>query len=140
MPPKKSERPEEGALKGFLATLGQDLTRADQADIAAKGRVHSRRLTRVEYEHTLHDLLGIDIPLTIVHSHYRLVIQPILDFIEKMELEKNPEDYITVLIPEFETRKWWHRFLHNQTGWVLRTKLILRDDVIVTTIPYHLKK
>ncbi len=83
---------------------------------------------------------GIDIPLTIVHSHYRLVIQPILDFIEKMEQEKNPEDYITVLIPEFETRKWWHRFLHNQTGWVLRTKLILRDDVIVTTIPYHLKK
>lgn len=81
-----------------------------------------------------------DIPLTIVPSHYRLVIQPILDYIEKMQNEKNPEDYITVLIPEFETRKWWHRFLHNQTGWVLRTRLILRDDVIVTTIPYHLIK
>jgi len=83
---------------------------------------------------------NIDVPLVIVPSHYRLVIQPILDFIVKMEQEKNPEDYITVLIPEFETRKWWHRFLHNQTGWVLRTRLILRDDVIVTTIPFHLKK
>ena len=83
---------------------------------------------------------NIDIPLVIVPSHYRLVIQPILDFIVKMEQEKNPEDYITVLIPEFETRKWWHRFLHNQTGWVLRTRLILRDDVIVTTIPFHLEK
>lgn len=82
----------------------------------------------------------IDVPLVILPSHYRLVIQPILDFIEKMEQEKNPEDYITVLIPEFETRKWWHRFLHNQTGWVLRTRLILRDDVIVTTIPFHLEK
>jgi amino acid transporter len=83
---------------------------------------------------------NIDVPLVIVPSHYRLVIQPILDFIVKMEQEKNPEDYITVLIPEFETRKWWHRFLHNQTGWVLRTRLILRDDVIVTTIPFHLEK
>ena len=57
-----------------------------------------------------------------------------------MVKHKNPNDYITVIIPEFETRKWWHRFLHNQTGWLLRTLLILRDDVIVTTIPFHLKK
>lgn len=81
-----------------------------------------------------------DVPLIVLPSHYRLVIQPILDFIELLEKEKNPGDYITVLIPEFETKKWWHRFLHNQTGWVLRTRLILRDDVIVTTIPYQLKK
>jgi amino acid transporter len=80
------------------------------------------------------------VPLVTVPSNYRLVLQPILDFVEKLEREKKPEDYITVLIPEFETRKWWHRFLHNQTGWVLRTRLILRDNVIVTTIPYHLKK
>jgi len=82
----------------------------------------------------------IGVPLVIVPSDYRLVIQPILNYIEKLEHEKKPEDYITVLIPEFETRKWWHRFLHNQTGWVLRTRLILRDDVIVTTIPFHLRK
>ena len=80
------------------------------------------------------------VPLATVSSPYRLVIQPILDFIAKLERDKRPEDYITVLIPEFETKKWWHRFLHNQTGWILRTLLILRDNVIVTTIPYHLKK
>ena len=80
------------------------------------------------------------VPLATVASNYRLVIQPILNFIEKLEREKRPEDYITVLIPEFETRKWWHRFLHNQTGLILRTLLILRDNVIVTTIPYHLNK
>lgn len=84
--------------------------------------------------------LNTGVPLVTIGSEYRLVIQPILDFIEKMEKEKKPEDYITVLIPEFETKKWWHRFLHNQTGWILRTLLILRDNVIVATIPYHLKK
>ena len=80
------------------------------------------------------------VPLVTVPSDYRLIIQPILDYICELVKHKNPHDYITVIIPEFETRKWWHRFLHNQTGWLLRTLLILRNDIIVTTIPFHLKK
>lgn len=48
-----------------------------------------------------------------VSSPFRLVIQPIMDFIDKQERDKRPEDYITGLIPEFETEKWWHRFLHS---------------------------
>jgi hypothetical protein len=80
------------------------------------------------------------VPLVTLQSNYRLILQPILDFISKLEKEKKPGDYITVIIPEFETKRWWHRFLHNQTGWWLRTLLIWRDNVIVTTIPYHLNK
>jgi hypothetical protein len=63
MPPKKKPQPEKNEKDLFLAALKQPLLEADTADIAANGRVRSRRLTRVEYEHTLHDLLGIDIPL-----------------------------------------------------------------------------
>ncbi|MCX6853645.1 MAG: DUF1587 domain-containing protein, partial [Verrucomicrobia bacterium] len=63
MPPKKKVQPEKPEKDLFLATLREPLLKADVADIAANGRVRSRRLTRVEYEHTLHDLLGIDIPL-----------------------------------------------------------------------------
>lgn len=79
-------------------------------------------------------------PLVTLYSPYRRVIQPLVDYITKLEEQKKPEDYITVLIPEFETKKWWHRLLHNQTGWVLRALLILHEDVIVTTVPFHLKK
>ncbi len=63
MPPKKKPQPEKNEKDLFLANLKQPLLEVDAADIAANGRVRSRRLTRVEYEHTLHDLLGIDIPL-----------------------------------------------------------------------------
>lgn len=80
------------------------------------------------------------VELVTIYSPYRLVIQPLLDYINNLERQKNPEDYITILIPEFQTKKWWHRLLHNQTGWILRTLLILRENVIVTTIPFHLKK
>jgi amino acid transporter len=80
------------------------------------------------------------VKLVTIYSPYRLVIQPLIDYIEELGEKKAPEDYITILIPEFETKKWWHRLLHNQTGWVLRTLLILKKNVVVTTIPYHLKK
>jgi hypothetical protein len=63
MPPNKQPQPEKNEKDLFLAALKEPLLKTDQADIAANGRVRSRRLTRVEYEHTLHDLLGIDIPL-----------------------------------------------------------------------------
>lgn len=63
MPPQKKPQPEKGDRDAFLAALKAPLLQADAADIAANGRVRSRRLTRTEYEHTIHDLLGIDIPL-----------------------------------------------------------------------------
>ncbi|MDR3589458.1 MAG: APC family permease [Negativicutes bacterium] len=80
------------------------------------------------------------VELVILRSPYRLLMKPLIKYIETLEKRKGPNDYITVIIPEFETKEWWHRLLHNQTGWILRTSLILKDNVIVTTVPYHLKQ
>jgi hypothetical protein len=66
MPPAKKERPAKPQLEAFLVGLKQPLIDTDAADIAANGRVRGRRLTRTEYEHTLHDLLGIDLPLKLL--------------------------------------------------------------------------
>ena len=63
MPPKEESQPTKVDVELFVADLEKPLLAADQAEVAKNGRVRSRRLTRVEYEHTLHDLLGIDIPL-----------------------------------------------------------------------------
>lgn len=64
MPPVKKPRPDAGAMETFLEHLKRPLIEIDRADVEAFGRVHGRRLTRTEYEYSLHDLLGIDIPLT----------------------------------------------------------------------------
>jgi len=63
MPPKKEKRPEAKALKNFLHSLEKPLTDAAQRNLDELGRVHGRRLTREEYEYSLHDLLGVDVPL-----------------------------------------------------------------------------
>lgn len=59
MPPKENKRPPGADREGFSRTLGGSLDKFDRADIETKGRVRSRRLTREEYENSLHDLLGI---------------------------------------------------------------------------------
>lgn len=63
MPPKKEATPPADETSAFLAGLSAPLIDADESLIASSGRVQSRRLTAREYENTIHDLLGIDIPL-----------------------------------------------------------------------------
>lgn len=80
------------------------------------------------------------IELVVRYSPYRTILEPVVDFVEQMRRERQPGDFITVLIPEFETRKWWHRLLHNQTGWFLRTYFIFHQDVVVGVVPFRLQK
>lgn len=63
MPPKDEERPDPAQLAKFLATLSTSLDASSDAEHKRLGRVRSRRLSRVEYENTMHDVLGIDISL-----------------------------------------------------------------------------
>ena len=63
MPPEEEPRPDKELTKSFLSSLENPLLAADLADKEAKGRVQVRRLTRTEYEHSVHDLLAIDLPL-----------------------------------------------------------------------------
>jgi hypothetical protein len=45
-----------------------------------------------------------------------------------------------VLMPQFITKKWWHRLLHNQSANRLRSKLQADKDIAVATVPYHLQR
>lgn len=57
MPPAKRERPDQKELAAFLSTLGMDLTKADSDRQNRDGRSRLRRLSRVEFENSLRDLL-----------------------------------------------------------------------------------
>ena len=59
MPPEKKPRPDPKLKNDALASLHQHLRDTSLAQQKQDGRTPARRLTRVEYEHTLHDLLGI---------------------------------------------------------------------------------
>ena len=63
MPPPDVETIEPTEAAPFLQATGDWLRAFQRAEDAELGRVRGRRLTRRELERSLHDLLGIDIPL-----------------------------------------------------------------------------
>ena len=59
MPPAESEQPTAEERDAVTRWLDAELFRADSARIARAGRARMRRMTRAEYENTLHDLLAL---------------------------------------------------------------------------------
>jgi amino acid transporter len=90
------------------------------------------RIEKQWYEHNL------DVPLDIVYSPYRELSRPILRFLEEIDARWD-NDIVTVLIPEFVVRRWWEQLLHNQTALFLKGRLLFREGVVVTSIPYHVR-
>lgn len=83
--------------------------------------------------------LNTDIPLNVVYSPYRKVVDPLLDFIKSEEYNYQPGDIITVILPQFAVKKWWHKLLHNGTGKYIERQLLKHNHIVVATIPLQLK-
>ncbi|MGG3944301.1 APC family permease [Peribacillus psychrosaccharolyticus] len=82
-----------------------------------------------------------EIRLVTLHSSYRSIIHPLTKFIDIIEHKASEMNYrVTVMIPQFIPKKNWHNILHNQSSLLIRAYLLYKRNVIVTTVPYHLKK
>jgi amino acid transporter len=86
-----------------------------------------------------------DIPLVVLPSPYRSVVGPILLYLDQVQREAGPDTALTVVLPEFVPRKWWHHLLHNQTALMLKFALLfrqrrLRRYKVLADVPYYLTK
>jgi amino acid transporter len=82
---------------------------------------------------------GMGIPLTVLKSNYRSVVKPLMDYLDDY-LEKSPNQLVTVVLPEFIPTRWWHHLMHNQTAFLIKTSLLFKHGVVVTSVPHHLGK
>jgi hypothetical protein len=78
----------------------------------------------------------LDVPLEIIHSPYRELVEPVERFIDELDARWD-NDTITVVIPEFVVGRWYEQILHNQTALLLKGKLLFREGIVVTSVPYH---
>ena len=65
MPPADMDRPKKKELSAFLSSTKKTLHQRQQSEFNRLGRVQGRRLSHLQLERSLHDQLGIDVPLTI---------------------------------------------------------------------------
>lgn len=78
-----------------------------------------------------------DVPLVIIESPYRLILPPLLAYVDALR-ESHPEDGLVVMLPEFVPKHWWENILHNQTALRLKAALLYRPGVVVASFPFLL--
>jgi amino acid transporter len=82
-------------------------------------------------------LWGNGIRMVILDSPYRLLLEPLLDYIDQIDERRQPNEIITIVVPQFVPRHWWHNLLHTQTAFLLRVVLLFRPGIVVTDVPYQ---
>lgn len=79
-----------------------------------------------------------DLPLVIIDSPYRSLLDPILTYVDEM-IEQNPDRIITVIVPEAVVTKWYHRPLQENVAQQLKNALGKRRNVVVSNMRYFLQ-
>jgi amino acid transporter len=82
---------------------------------------------------------GGGVPLTVLHSPFRSITTPLINFINE-ESGRHREAITTIVLPEFVPKAWWQQLLHNQTALLLKGKLLFARNIVVTSVPHHLRR
>jgi amino acid transporter len=85
------------------------------------------------------DKWGRGVPLVVLPSPFRSLMEPLLEYIEQLDRD-HPNDYVTVVLPEFVPARWWHHLFHNQRALLIKAALLFKPHTIVTSVPFHLAR
>jgi hypothetical protein len=81
---------------------------------------------------------GADIPLVILESPYRSLVEPLVEYVDET-LELDPSLMVTVIVPQAVPKYPWHKILHNNAAVPFLRALGGRKNVVVTNVRYFLK-
>ncbi len=77
---------------------------------------------------------GIRIPLDIVDSPFRTILDSLHDYIEEFQPD-GQHTVVTVVMSEFVLPHWWQRSLHNQSVLQIKSALLFSRGVVTTSVP-----
>ena len=80
------------------------------------------------------------VPLVIVESPYRVLIEPVIAYLDvlKNNWPLDHEEPVTIVVlPEYVARHWWERLLYNQSARRLKSALVGREHTVIADVPYR---
>ncbi len=82
---------------------------------------------------------GEGVRLVILESQYRLLMEPMMAYIEDVASQRQPNEVITVVVPQFVPRHWWQNLLHTQAAFFLRIAFRNKPGIVITDVPYQIQ-
>jgi amino acid transporter len=77
--------------------------------------------------------------LVILDSPYRVMIEPLLSYVEEILAARQPNERLTIVVPRFVPHHLWHNLLHSNTAAFLRLALLFRPGIIITDVPFYVE-
>jgi amino acid transporter len=76
--------------------------------------------------------------LVVLDSPYRLLVEPVMKYIENLQASRSASEHLTIVVPQFVPEHWWENLLHNQTALMLRFALLFKPGVVIVEVPYQI--
>lgn len=83
------------------------------------------------------DTWGEGVRIITLDSQYRLLLEPLLEYIEEVAEQRQPNEIITIVVPQFVPRHWYHNLLHTNAAFMLRMALLFKPGIVITDVPYQ---
>jgi amino acid transporter len=85
------------------------------------------------------EVWGDGLRLVILESPYRLMVEPLLEYIDELDEKRQPNELITIVVPQFIPKHFLSGALHARTADTLRNVLLNRNDIVITEVPYNVE-
>ncbi len=80
---------------------------------------------------------GKGVRLVVIESPYRTFLEPFLDYVNELRVALQSNERLTIVVPQFIPKHWWHNLLHTQTAFWLRFMLLNKKGIVITEVPYQ---
>lgn len=115
------------AAVAYARTLGPDVTAVHVA-------VDAQEAKKVKEKWSIY---GEGTRLVVLESPFRLLIEPVMDYLDKINAVRKANELVTIVVPQFVPKHWWENLLHNQTALMLRFALIFKPNIVIVEVPYQ---
>jgi amino acid transporter len=79
----------------------------------------------------------VRVPLVVLDSPFRSLVDPVLAYVDEIQ-SANPEEVVTVIVPEAVPMKWIHGLLKENVASQIKAALGVRRNVVITNVRYLL--
>ena len=82
---------------------------------------------------------GEGVRMVILNSPYRLLLEPLLEYITDIAEQRQPGETMTIVVPEFISENRITAALHMNTADYLRSQLKRYPGIVIIDVPYHVQ-
>lgn len=82
---------------------------------------------------------GEGVRMVMLNSPYRLLLEPLLEYITDVAKQRQPGETMTIVVPEFVSNSRLTGALHMNTAELLRSQLKRQPGIVIIDVPYHVQ-